>query len=265
MPTLKRMRLTNKRDATESLTGFHGGTCVAASRVRPGEEGNQDSAMALQISDQTSVLVVSDGAGGYNDGAFASKLIIDTLEKNIDVWSDLSDLRMPIIESIEACHAALGERATTCACTVVVAELQGNIARHYLVGDSSIYVLGQRGAVRLQSVPQSVVGYGIESGFLPEEAAQDHEERHIVLNLVGTGEMKIELGSPIELRPRDTILLCSDGLTDNLAQEDIIDSIRCGNLAKGLDQLMDGASRAMQLETGHPDDLTVIAWRPTPS
>lgn len=248
--------------AHQVLTGFHGGSCVVATRVCPNESVNQDGAAVIELGYQTAVLIVADGAGGYSDGAYASRLVVDTLETKLRRWSNYADLRLPIIEAIEHCNNVLRQRKTASASTVVVAELQGRTVRHYLVGDSSIYVMGQRGAIRLQSVPQSVVGYGIESGFLPEDAALEHEDRHIVLNLVGIEDAKIELGSQVKLKQRDTILLCSDGLTDNLSAEHIIDAIRCGDLSEGVRSLMDRGNIAMQQNGGHPDDMALIAWRP---
>ena len=261
MTATGRVKIFDSLDRREELENFHRGSCIVASRVCPGEPGNQDSALALQLNSHTAVLAIADGAGGYSDGAYASQLLIDTLEKKISSWHDTGDLRMPIIEAIETCNITFSQRPSRCASTVIVAELQGHTVRHYLVGDSSIYVVGQRGAVRLQSVPQSVVGYGIESGLLPEAAAQQHEERHIVLNLVGIEGMKIELGTPVKLNKRDTILICSDGLTDNLAQEDIIDTLRSGDLALRTDELIQQATEAMSTIDGHADDLTTAAWR----
>ena len=262
MATKHQLTLVDAEDGTQAIADFHGGSCIAISRACPGHVTNEDSCLALQINEHSSVLVVADGAGGYSDGASASKLVVETLQNKIASHADTSDLRLPIIEAIQECNTVLQGRVPRAASTVVVAELQGRGVRHYLVGDSSIYVVGQRGVIRLQSVPQSVVGYGIESGFLPENAAQEHEERHLVLNLIGIENMKIELGSAVTLRQRDTILICSDGLTDNLPDEEIINTIRCGKLAKQLQQLQEKASKAMQAENGHPDDLTLVAWRP---
>ncbi len=55
-----------------------------------------------------------------------------------------------------------------------------------------------------------------------------HEERHLVSNVVGTDDMRIELGPPLKLARYDTVLLASDGLLDNLYTDEIVELIRKG-------------------------------------
>ena len=112
------------------------------------------------------------------------------------------------------------------ASTLAIVEVQDGTARPYHVGDSAILITGQRGRVKVQTVPHSPVGYAVESGMLDAAEAMHHEERHVVSNVVGSDDMRIEIGSALSLSPRDTILLASDGLSDNLLAEEIIDFAR---------------------------------------
>jgi serine/threonine protein phosphatase PrpC len=146
-------------------------------------------------------------------------------------------------------------------------EIDDGTIRPYHVGDSEILVTGQRGRLKLQIVPHSPTGYGVESGLLDEEAAIVHEDRHFVSNVVGSREMRIEVGPTLRARPRDTVLLASDGLFDNLRQEEILEIVRCGPLAKVAEELA-GRTRARMKGAeprGKPDDLTFVLWRPLPS
>ncbi len=122
-------------------------------------------------------------------------------------------------------------------------------------------VVGQRGLKKFQSVPHSPVGYGIESGYLDAEVSHTHDDRHWVSNIVGHKEMRIEVGAPIELAPYDTLMICSDGLTDNLPIDIIESFIHKGPIEEALKQLTGLAITAMLKEGGHPDDLTMMLYR----
>jgi serine/threonine protein phosphatase PrpC len=114
-------------------------------------------------------------------------------------------------------------------------------------------------------MPHSPTGFAVEAGFLDERAALHHEERHLVSNMIGTTDMRIDVGASVELRPRDTVLLASDGLTDNLHMHEIIELARKGPLPRALDSIAGLATRRMTVESMHqpskPDDLSIILFR----
>jgi serine/threonine protein phosphatase PrpC len=93
----------------------------------------------------------------------------------------------------------------------------------------------------------------------------NHEERHFVSNMVGSAEMRIEIGPSIELAVRDTVLMGSDGLWDNVMFDDIVEHIRKGPLKKSAQRLVDKAGKRMTHPVGDvpskPDDLTMVAFR----
>ena len=130
-----------------------------------------------------------------------------------------------------------------------------------------IVVTGQRGRQKLFTVSHSPVGYAVEAGFLNEEEAISHEERHLVSNVVGAEDMNISMGSLITLAPRDTLLLASDGLFDNLYYKEIIALIRKGPLVAAAENLVEIAHSRMagldSIQPCHPDDLSFILYRPT--
>ena len=79
-----------------------------------------------------------------------------------------------------------------------------------------ILAIGQKGKIKLQTISHSPVGLAVESGHLDESEAMHHEQRHVVSNVVGDQTMRIEVGAKLMLAPRDTVLLSTDGLFDNL-------------------------------------------------
>jgi serine/threonine protein phosphatase PrpC len=111
------------------------------------------------------------------------------------------------------------------------------------------------------------VGYALESGLLEEEEALHHDQRHLISNMVGSAEMRIEVGSPIRLAPRDTVLLATDGLLDNLSLQEIVDGIRAGPLARVVRNLARTCGRRMREPEGNypskPDDLSFLLFRLT--
>ena len=105
----------------------------------------------------------------------------------------------------------------------------------------------------------------VEAGLLDQREALHHEERHLVSNFVGTSDMRIEIGPGLALNPRDTVLLASDGLMDNVHLDEITEMIRKGPLKAAAASLINLARRRMTIETQHqpskPDDLSVILFR----
>jgi serine/threonine protein phosphatase PrpC len=95
-----------------------------------------------------------------------------------------------------------------------------------------------------------------------------HEDRHVISNMLGTPDMRIELGSTLELAPRDTLLLATDGLFDNLHVEEIVELSRKGPMPKVAAALADRAGcRMTRPEPGvpsKPDDLTFVLFRLDP-
>ena len=131
-----------------------------------------------------------------------------------------------------------------------------------------ILVVGGKGKVKLLTVSHAPVAMAVEAGLLDAVEAMHHDERHLVSNVVGSTEMRIEIGPPLKLAPRDTVVLASDGLSDNLHLDEIIARIRKGKLTQSMSQLVAEADQRMQTPLPgcphKPDDLTVIAYRRKP-
>jgi len=170
------------------------------------------------------------------------------------------ELRSAILHGIDDANRAVRALATGAATTLAAVEVHDNTIRPYHVGDSLILVTGQRGKLKLQTISHSPVGYALESGLLDESQAMESDERHLVSNVVGSADMRIEIGPRLKLAPFDTLLLASDGLSDNLPAEDIVEGVRQGPLARRAAELM-ARCTARMVEGGHPDDLTAILYR----
>ena len=228
---------------------------------------NEDSAAVVPLGDEAAVLIVADGMGGGAAGQVASAIAVNNLVSSLSdlVLGDPQQRRFAILNGFEIANRAVMDLGVGAATTLAVVEIQGDTMRPYHVGDSLILVTGNRGRVKLQSVPHSPVGYGVEAGLIDESEAMHHEDRHIVSNMVGTVDMRIEVGAPLTLARLDTVIVASDGLSDNLHLEEIVEAIRKGSLLASARKLADGGrSRMVDRKEGcpsKPDDMTLIAFR----
>ena len=263
-------RIVTDADMSEGeLLPFARGEVAVYSARCPEKEGkNEDAAALILIDSEQGVLAVADGVGGQSGGETAAEIVLGRLESAVAA-TDLParTLREAILDGVEQGNEAVRNLGIGAATTLVVAEIAGNTLRPYHVGDSAMLVVGQRGKIKLQTVAHSPVGYALESGLLEEEEALHHDERHLISNMVGSAEMRIEVGSPIRLARRDTVLLATDGLLDNLSLQEIVDGIRTGPLTKVHRRLVQTCQQRMREPEGgrpsKPDDVTFLLFRLT--
>lgn len=247
-----------------------GGRLVAYTCRSPDKDtDNEDTVAAIGCGDDTAVLVVADGAGGLPAGRRASRVAVEELRRSLaGVESSDTQLRTAILNGIEAANQAVLDLGSGSATTMTVLAIEGRDARTYQIGDSEALVVGQRGAVRAQTLSHSPTGFAVEAGFLDQRDALHHEERHLVSNFLGTSDMRIDIGTAVTLRALDTVMVASDGLGDNLHLHEIIDVIRKGPLEAAVGSLARLAGKRMQTEAtaqpSKPDDLSIILFRKEP-
>lgn len=249
------------------LIDVRDGHVVAFSRRCPDKhEPNDDSACLIHAPGGAIVMAVADGMGGGPLGYKASSIAMQCLSESLAQQDSPGDLRPAILDGIERANAEILDLGVGAATTLSVVEVQNRIARGYQVGDSMSLIVGQRGLVKWKSTPHSPVGYAIESGMLDETEAMVHDERHVVSNMVGSRTMHIEIGPATPLSPRDTILVGSDGLFDNLHLDEICDLTRSGHPIDRAQVMIELATQRMESEAddsiGKPDDLAMLLLTP---
>jgi serine/threonine protein phosphatase PrpC len=251
-----------------------GSVAIFTTRSPQKETPNEDVAALWPIGLTSGVLAVADGLGGHAGGERASRLATEAIQKSLQEATPATaggepvELRAAILNGIEAANQSVRDMGTGAATTMALVEIQDRTIRPYHVGDSAILVTGQRGKVKLQTIPHSPIGYAVEAGLMKDEDAIHHESRHVISNVIGSDKMRIEIGPPIEMAPRDTLLLASDGLFDNLLPDEIVEAVRSGPLEEAIGGLIETAQQRMAAKEGgtapcKPDDLTVIAYRPS--
>ena len=228
---------------------------------------NEDGAMVIWPSPGRMVLAVADGVGGMPEGDDASALALAALRDAVRVrLAEGADLREAILSGFDRANRAVLRRSSGSATTLAVVEVDHGRLRSYHVGDSGVLVFGGRGRIRMQTISHSPVGYAVEAGVIDEHEAMEHEDRHLVSNVVGDRGMHVGVSYPLRLNPLDTVLLASDGLFDNAFTDEIVQRLRKGRLHEAAGSLVgecrERMAQALAGAPGKPDDLTLVAYRP---
>jgi len=244
-----------------------GGSVLAYTCRAPDKQtDNEDTVAIIPFGPDAAILIVADGAGGLPAGRRASQTAALSLVASMQLaFEKTMQLRTAILNGIEAANDAVRELANGAATTLTLVTIEGRLARAYHIGDSEALVVGQRGRIKLQTTPHSPTGFAVEAGFLDEREALHHAERHLVTNFLGTADMRIDIGTAVTLAPRDTVMLASDGLTDNVHLDEIIETIRKGPLEQAAERVIELARSRMAVrgngDPHKPDDLSLILFR----
>jgi serine/threonine protein phosphatase PrpC len=243
-----------------------GEVCVFSRRSPTKETANEDSAAVICVDPLSALFLVADGCGGMAGGERASRIAVETLVSAVDASLELGSLRSAVLDGIEAANREVQAMGTGAATTLAAVEFREQTIRPYHIGDSTVLLVGNRGKIKLQTRSHAPVAYGVEAGLIHEDEAIHHEDLHLVSNVVGSNDTHIEIGSERQMSQRDTLLIASDGLFDNLYIEEIIDIIRKGPLRKAAKALVEKACQRMVSpkadEPSKPDDITFVLFRP---
>ena len=267
---LESVVLTEEVSAAPALLRCPVGEAVFCSLRSPAKATvNEDALLITAVGEEALLFAVADGCGGMPAGHTASARAVAALHEAVleaAPAATIESFTSAMMGGFDAANRAVMETRAGSATTLLAACVVRGVVRIFNVGDSMALVVGQRGRERFSAIAHSLTGYAVESGIMTEREAIHHDDRNIVLNVVGDEAMRVDIGPPIALNRRDTLLLASDGLCDNLYPPEISDGVRSGPLLDRVESLV-GLSRArMEAEEagvpGHPDDLTLIAYRP---
>ncbi len=224
---------------------------------------NEDGVLVLWRGDAFVLLAVADGMGGGPNGEDAARVTLQALVRAVEVQGCAVD----VLSALDGANAQVQREYPGAGCTVAVAVIENdNQVRTYHVGDAAIFWVGGRGKSKYRSTDHGPVGYALASGFLDEHDAMFHPERHFVTNYVGSETMSIDVGPPIQMLARDTLLVCSDGVTDNLFSDEILNTVSVRPLGDAILDLLALVAMRTREEHGppiphHPDDVSVILYR----
>lgn len=261
---MKTLEFTRQNISPSLNVGVPGFELAVFSRSAPElDKVNEDAALICAV-DNKMLAAVADGAGGYEGGADASQVAVEALLK-LTAARFSAAIELDIIQAFEQVHEAIRESAGNAATTLASVFIAENSLRTFHVGDSGVLVVGGRGRLKYQTVAHSPTGHAIEAGTLNEDEALLHEDRYLVSNILGHDPISIEISTSLKLAARDTVLLASDGLFDNLYLTEIC-QIACQRpIQKACDALAEAASSRMATPSddfpNKVDDLTIVLIR----
>ena len=234
---------------------------VAAGAVgaltRGHNEPNQDAMLVVEHSDGSLLLGVADGAGGIAGGREASNSAAGAFVEAIRAAPDALGAMFDAFEAANEAVRSLGRGASTLA----VAHINAEAVRTFHAGDSQCAVFGGRGKVKLQTIPHTPLGFAVEAGVIPTRALQ--QQRHLVSNILGDSPLRVETTTGMPLAKRDTVLVGSDGIFDNLSMQQIAEYARARPLRRATEILFTAvtAQMASAAPTAKPDDLSLLMFR----
>lgn len=243
-----------------------GCACYFTSRMPAKESPNEDSLALIGLDSNRSVIALADGFGGQPAGDRASELAVTAVASTVRAAvRNGADLREAIMDGFEQANKAVLALGVGAASTLAMVEIDGDRVRAYHAGDSEVLLVGQRGRIKLTTIPHSPVGYVLEAGWISEEDALHHEDRHLVSNMIGSSQMRIDVGPAVTIRPHDRLLIATDGLFDNAGIPEIVELIRKGQVEAAVTNLVRTCHRRMTEpcdgEPSKPDDLTLVLYR----
>lgn len=198
----------------------------------------------------TNLWVVADGMGGHACGEVASEIVVREISQLVPSGRNL-------VDAIELSHtavtneAAVNTRAKGMGATVVTMQLQGKDYHIAWVGDSRCYRL-RKNRLELLTRDHSYLEWLKDNGITVEEARR-HPKRNVITQSIGVGEPNPDMVSG-EHAPGDRYLLCSDGLNDELTDEEIFDLLRGPDKSPVVTEKLVKAA----LDSGGRDNISVI-------
>lgn len=222
---------------------------------------NQDAYFAGKITDDSVFAVVCDGMGGANAGNVASELAVRHIsEYVIRSYRDgmnMTDTEKTLKNAIVSANISLYDKAVNNAelagmgTTAVAAFVKDGTAVIAHVGDSRIYLVN--GEIKQLTRDHSVVQSLIESGKITPEDAKVHPRKNVITRALGAEENVAVDSDCLNLSNGDTLLLCSDGLTNFLDDKDILTVFQNNDISAVAERLVEEAN-----ENGGGDNITVV-------
>ncbi len=228
-------------------------------------ENNEDAFIAQTVlQGQYVVACVIDGVGGYEGGEVAAAIARDSILRSF------AHPPTNLIKSMQEAFAAANEQiykerlesaknnSMACVATLAVVDVRHNKLWYAHVGDTRLYLFRDHSLVKLTK-DHSFVGFLEDSGRLSEEEARHHPKRNEINKALGFDGQSIFSSDYIEtgespFLPGDTVLLCSDGLTDMVGSKEISSVLEAKiPLDQKAKQLIAAANHA-----GGKDNITVV-------
>lgn len=224
---------------------------------------NEDYYVLRQLDDNTILAAVCDGMGGAKAGNVASRLASDVLLKEMVRSYDARLKEQEILGVMQEAaalsntavyeYAQLSEEYHGMGTTLVAALIRDSVAYVVNVGDSRAYHLSKDG-IQMITEDHSVVEMMVQRGEITREEAKHHPVKNLITRAIGTEAVVLIDAFTQPLKSGESILLCSDGLSNMMADQEILFEVE-----HGADR-SDCCKRLLHIaeERGAPDNVTVV-------
>ena len=226
-------------------------------------EINQDYVFATDetIGNLPNLLVVADGMGGHRAGDFASRFTVEVLAEEVQNCKETHPETI-LGNSIQAANERLLEEAEKdnrlegMGTTLVAATILDHVLYFANVGDSRLYLINKE--IRQLSKDHSMVEEMVRLGGLTEEEAKHHPDKNIITRAIGV-KQKVEPDFfEYRLKGGDIILMCSDGLTNMVDDDEIFQIVNSArDIVEAVESLIQRAN-----ENGGSDNIGVVLAQP---
>jgi serine/threonine protein phosphatase PrpC len=211
----------------------------------------------FDVGERGVLVAVSDGMGGAEAGEVASALVLETLTRALATAAPGTPRDALLHDAIQKAHLAVrnvgkreSKRMGATLTSVFVHAGQAYIAE---VGDSRAYLI-RAGAICQLTHDQSMVQMLVDSGIIAPEAAGESPLKNVILQAMGhQRDVKVALAR-LDLRDRDCLVLCSDGLTTHVNDDEIRDLV----LTSGRPEVAAQALVDLANSRGGKDNITVV-------
>ena len=212
------------------------------------------------VGNLPNLFIVADGMGGHKAGDYASRTSISSFVKFARNAKETTPSRI-IDQGIMAVNQAIysksleDSRYEGMGTTIVVAYIVGNQLFAANVGDSRLYLIGEEASQVTED--HSYVAEMVRAGEMTKEQARNHPRKNIITRAIGVSEDVNADYFEVDLQPGDKILLCSDGLTNMLTDEEIYRVITQTPVEEAPSVLIDEAN-----SNGGYDNVTALVIEP---
>jgi len=211
------------------------------------------------------VCILADGMGGHNAGEVASSTATEILAGELSEGlgkTDDNEICQSIAAAIDFANSRIYEKSLSnseqagMGTTLVVAYVKDDQLWVANIGDSCAYVVNSKEICKI-TIEHSIVEELVRRGTITREEARNHPDKNIITRALGTEDFVDADYYDYKLSPGETVLLCSDGLTETVRDERIQEIIvNEESIDKVVTALIDEAN-----ENGGVDNITVVAFR----
>ena len=224
---------------------------------------NEDRALAVTNARGNVLMVVCDGMGGSQKGEYAATIATNCLKDEflkkkrfINSLDAKSWMRYAVRRTNDIIYheSQSNPNYANMGTTLTVCLILPKIILFGQIGDSRAYLVRNK-MLNLMTEDQTLVQYLYRTGHITKEEMKIHPKRHVLMNALGTSPL-VELELTTYTDDFETILLCSDGLYNNVKESDI------NNILRGNDNIEQKCNQLIALANanGGTDNIAVVLW-----